>query len=660
MPWRRPYYYRRPYYPRRRYFRKWRPRRFVRRRWRRRVRRKLKLKTIRLKQYQPHTIHKCKITGMLCLLQTNMFRIGNNYTSYENSIVPPHLPSGGSFSIMRFTLNTLYSMHQQVRNYWTRSNKELPLVKYQGCRIKLYQSRHLDYYFRYHNSYPMTSTQEMYASMQPNVISMLTHTIRIPSRQTYKKKKPYKTIFIRPPSQWENKWYFQHNICNTGLFLAQTVAASFEQYYTATYSRSNNISIHSLNTLLFQNTQFHTNPDDGYYTRYEGTKKRRLYGTRSQSPIAQIKIGEIIYLGDTRNNTEGYSYTESHDNNWNNWKNGPPKKWWGNPFHKYYQQGDYRLLYSDEPIQTIFNKTDANQPATNLTELSSTITWDLRYNPRLDNGKGNKVYLVRNFQDNNNYDPLNKPEILFEGYPLWILLNGYLDFQKHLAAVQQIETHYMLVIQTEFTTPKAKYIVPLDYHWTQGKSPYEDDANPIDYNKWYPMTQYQEPNICDIIRTGPGTPKLPKDFTAEANCKYCFYFKFGGNPPPMETVINPFDQPTYAVPSNISQTTSLQNPATPIQYFLSNFDQRRHELTNTATKRITKDWDTKASLFTDQGPISLNPPTSIQPQETTDQETSESEKEEETLYQQLQQQRKEQRRLKQRIRQLLTKLQTFE
>lgn len=133
---------------------------------------------------------------MLCLLQTNMFRIGNNYTSYENSIVPPHLPSGGSFSIMRFTLNTLYSMHQQVRNYWTRSNKELPLVKYQGCRIKLYQSRHLDYYFRYHNSYPMTSTQEMYASMQPNVISMLTHTIRIPSRQTYKKKNHTKLFLL--------------------------------------------------------------------------------------------------------------------------------------------------------------------------------------------------------------------------------------------------------------------------------------------------------------------------------------------------------------------------------------------------------------------------------------------------------------------------------
>jgi len=68
--------------------------------------------------------------------------------------------------------------------------------------------------------------------------------------------------------------------------------------------------------------------------------------------------------------------------------------------------------------------------------------------------------------------------------------------------------------------------------------------------------------------------------------QYIFHFKLGGSPAPMEVLTAPENQPKYPSPNNIITTTSLQSPTTPIEQFLYHFDQRRHQITEKALKRI--------------------------------------------------------------------------
>ncbi len=152
MPWYRNYYKRRWRRPR---FRRWRFGKIIRRRYRyprTRVRKYKKLKRLTLKTWQPHQIRKCYIKGLYCLVYINSKRLSWNSVMYEDSTVPEFLPGGGGFAVMKFTLFNLYDMHEKCENWWTNSNDNLPLCRYLGCRLKMYQSEFVDYVLNYSNS----------------------------------------------------------------------------------------------------------------------------------------------------------------------------------------------------------------------------------------------------------------------------------------------------------------------------------------------------------------------------------------------------------------------------------------------------------------------------------------------------------------------------
>ncbi len=79
--------------------------------------------------------------------------------------------------------------------------------------------------------------------------------------------------------------------------------------------------------------------------------------------------------------------------------------------------------------------------------------------------------------------------------------------------------------------------------------------------------------------TGPNTIKLPDNISCEAHMKYKFIFKIGGEPAPMSILVDPQNQPNNTFPNNLLQTTSLQNPTTPVEHFLWRFDERRGQIT---------------------------------------------------------------------------------
>nr|UGV35845.1 MAG: ORF1 [TTV-like mini virus] len=666
MPWR---YYRR--YP-------WRRRRFGYRRfrkpiWRRRrrwrwVSQPKKLKTLLLKEWQPKCIRKCKIEGYIPLFVCNRERFAFNYDLYETSIVPQHLPGGGGFSIKNFSLQALFDEHEHARNFWTKTNMDLPLCRFLGCKLTLFQSENTDYIVSYSNQLPLVSNLAMYNTMQPSLHHMTKHSILVQSKQNKKKRKPYYTIRITPPTQLQNKWYFQSDLVKTPLVMLRASAFSSSYYYQGTFQSSSNITIPYINTNLFQQQNFKNYPTSGYSCKGTGTSQVYLYTTDSTNPINDIPLKSLIFLGNTRDNKPGISPEQMHIQNNNDFKEKYLKnqtQHWGNPFYHTYLDETEPVFQSTTTWSTIASKLVTNYEA-KVSDIIGTggftqvyLVHYVRYNPFRDAGKHNSCYFKQVTKSEFNWEKPTNEELYNEGLPLWLLTFGFPDYQKKIKKQLHIDNEYALIIQTDMTDPIRQPLMPISESFIEGRSPYEKTNNPIDNDKWYPQFQYQTEIYNIIASCGPGTPKLPPDYTIEAKIKYQFYFKWGGKPPPMSIIEDPALQPTYPIPSNKLPTNSLQNPAINPERLLYSFDQRHGQLTEKALQRMQKDFGTKESFITDAGerfqvPIHLQ-------QETTPEETSEEEKdEEETLYRQLQRQRLKQQQLKQQIILTLQKLQNIE
>nr|UGV42599.1 MAG: ORF1 [TTV-like mini virus] len=660
-----PYYYRRRYNTRRR-FRWWRPRKTFRRTfWRRRRRRRVrkKLKKIHIQQWQPHTIRRLKIKGLMPLFLCNHERIANNLMQYEQSFVPEHMSGGGGFSITKYSLAGLYEQHELIHNWWTTSNDQLPLIKYSGCKFKLYYSDNVDYVFTYQNSSPMLATENMYLSTQPSAMMLHKNKIIMPSKRTFKHKKPYKTIRISPPTQLKNEWYFQQDLNSLPLLLTMSVAASFDHYYISSFAESTNISFTCLNTTVFNLHNFLFPPTTGYIPKDK-------YYLWASNTLTTPTYGDLIYLGETPIRQAGNTVQNTHtDGNktkaetyFSSWKN------WGNPFYHTYLNEDEKLWVTNKsPTELYMSGTQwkkdsqLTETVTNITQLSQPLTIRCRYNPMRDKGYGNSIYLVSVLRDTQaGWQKPADTNLITEGYPLWLLTWGWLDWQRKLARVQQIDDNYIVCVTSNAIKPTLPYYVFIDDSMKQNKSPYMPEDGQVldeDNRKWYPKTKFQTVTLNNICKSGPGTPKLEQYKTVEGKCQYTFYFKVGGNPAQMEKIKDPADQGKWPIPNtnNFFLPNSLQSPATPIQYFLYNFDQKKDFLTKSALERIKTNWGLTESLFTDQRTSAMDcpPEQALQTLQELQNEEEEKEEAETSLFQQLQQQRRKQHQLKLRILQLI-------
>nr|UGV34610.1 MAG: ORF1 [TTV-like mini virus] len=668
MPWRRSWRYR-PWRYRRYRFR--RPRKTFRRRryYKRRswVRKfpfyKRKLKRLRIHEYQPVSIRKCNIKGLLCLFQTVESRISCNFDMYEDSIVPERLPGGGGFSIKALSLYSLYVENIHGHNIWTFPNTQYPLMRYLGCRLRLYQSRDADYVVTYSNTWPLESSLAMYNTMQPALHSMQKHKIIVPSKQTKPKKKPYIEKFIHPPTQMLNKWYFQKDLAKKPLLLLRTSCMSLDHYYIGSRQTSTNMTIRSLNFAVFQHRNWGIKNYD-YSPTTIGTQRMFLYVSKEHTAISKTKCSRIILVTDTINNTPGQSYydrfkTDTYEEQkFNLWKADLHK---GNPFYHEYLHGDEIPWLSSMTPEQYYQGVKENKTPEGIDQhfifQDIPLGIEVRYNPYIDKGNTNRTYFLPVKVQQSGWQAPSDTKLTNENLPLWIQQFGFPDFQKKLNIQHRIDTDYVLVIETTNTTPVKTPLIPLSYNFWEGKSPYEDGLNDFDKDKWYLCFQYQQEANNDICISGPGTPKIPNGIAVEAKLDYKFYFKWGGDLPPMSTNADPTEQPWYPVPNNFVPPNSLQNPTTAPQTFLYAFDERRGELTKTAAERIKKDWEPKDLSFLPTEPRFGE---KISIQETQEETTSEEEEEEQNLFDLLQQQRQKQLKLRQRIITTLKKLQKLE
>nr|UGV34268.1 MAG: ORF1 [TTV-like mini virus] len=675
MPWNYRYY---PKRWRRTRYRRWRFGNPIRRRYRRRWRRvrnfkPFKLKRLHIDQWQPPSIRKCSIKGLYCLAYINSKRLTHNSVMYEDSIVPEFQAGGGGFAVMKFTLYNLYDMHEKCENWWTNTNDSLPLCRYLGCTIKCYQSDTIDYVINYQNNGPFVSNKLSYPSCQPFMLMMNSHKHIIPSRQTKQWKKPYKILHIHPPDQFMNKWYFQKDICNMTLLSLHTAPCSLSHTFIDTQSESNNISIKHLNTTVFRNRDWGNKKWRTEHWPYkgEGTTATYFYryeGTETQE--SKIKLRDICPLTDPQIASEGQTYDEMlrRDSNYTvaKYKENLLKYHRGNIFTKNHFTQQESIWYSTISPTALFKDwSDTNKDKTvaqaeqhprSFLEFTENMYTFTRYNPNTDTGETTQMYLLDNNKTGVNYEPPQDETQILTGYPLWLNIFGFTDFQQKLHKYINQPQNTILVIQTRKTNPIVTTpIVVIDQDFIDGKSPYRPHIEPADQDKWYPQLQYQENSINDIGKCGPGIVKMGTRKSEEIKIKYRFRFKWGGNPAKMITVDNPLEQTIYPIPRNFNETPSLQSPASSFETILYTFDQRNHQLTAKALERIRKHIETKDPLLSITEPTTA---TTLQTLQELLQETQTEEESEKTLLLQLQQQRQQQLLLQQRIMELLQTMQT--
>nr|UGV35153.1 MAG: ORF1 [TTV-like mini virus] len=670
MAWYNYGYYGRRY--RRHWYRRRRPRGPFRRRryFKRRVRkRNFKLKKIPILQWQPPSIRKCHIKGLECLCLFNQNRLPFNSTMYKDSYVPEGFPGGGGFTVMKFTLNNLYSMHKFCSNWWTQTNDNLPLCRYLGCKIKCYASSLIDYVIKYSTSQPAVSNKLTYPSTQPSMMMMSSQKRIIPSTKTRPRKKPYTVIRVKPPPKLENKWYFQRDMQETPLLILYAAPTSLQNYYINPNSDNNNITITSINTSFIQNRDFqlqhwpykHTATDSFYIYEYIGNKPH--------STPSEFENQYLIPLTDVKNYTIGSSFYQAKTTYAETLTNycSHISKYTGNPFTFQSREKESAWFYSKTGPQTWADQFKTKGETSQVKQIMdgtqqmalSIITEPLikkyRYNPFKDDGKTTKIYLLKCNEQSNSWDPPENPDIILEGFPLWLAIWGYVDFQIRLGTYTNIYTNTMLVIQNKTLHPNDnKPIVPIDLDYLNNKSPYENTVNEQDRKRWYPQVQYQTQQINQIALTGPGTTKLYEKTSEQIVIKYDFYFKWGGNPAKMVNVANPAKQIIYPMPSDQYETNSLQSPAQAIETVLYSFDQRNNELTKKALERISKDWDITELLSSFTETTGVLPAQPTYPQDPQEKEAQKKEKEK--ILQQLIEQRNQQQQLRLGIINLMKQL----
>lgn len=576
-------------------------------------------------------------------------RHGHNYDLYEFSLVPPKIPSGGDFSIKNYSLNTLYSEHNYCRNKWTRSNNDLPLCRYLGCKFIFYQSQDMDYIVTYDTQLPLRSNLDMYQTMQPSIHGLLHHKLIVPSRKTYPKKKPYYKVKIKPPTQLQNKWYFQFDLCKTPLVQIRTSATSLQQFYQPIDSESNNITLTFLSTVI-QNRNIKGYPlTTGYSNRTHNNDKVYLFTTRESGDPMKTKIKKLIFLGQTKRAVLGEEVEKFKSTSQPTYD----EKQWGNPFFWEILKGSYPVLQSKMTVATLITKANTEELINQQTQYPFSIvqlTDEIRYNPMRDWGKDNQIYIYPLFKDGEGWDPPTEDlysQTISTSLPLWLLPFGYTDFMQRAHSFQRFDTDYIVVIQTTYDRNLKKNMVLISDSLIEGTSPNEDELNPLDEDRWYPCIQFQLEMLNTLVKCGPGTVKIPPDKTYQCQTKYTFYFKWGGNLPPMSSIQDPIHQPTYPIPNNFGQTIALQNPESNPEHILYNFDERRGMLTTKAIKRILKDEEFKKPFITD--PESGHIPPVQTTSKETQEESSKKKKKTQTLINQLIKQRRKQHQLKQLI-----------
>lgn len=521
---------------------------------------------------------------------------------------------------MALSLSSFYEDYEHIGCVFTKSNAGLPLVRIIGTKLTFYQHQYTDYVVEVDNCWPLVDTPLKHANSQPSRMLMGKKKIIVPSIETKPLRKRKKTTWVSPPTQMQNKWYFQKDICNTKLFMVTASSCSLRNYFLPTRATSNNTSLYALNTNVFKNADFQHYPST---TGYKPNSKQWLYTTTAT--LQTITVHNMICLA----NPKDYKLGSPTQN-----KTHPfPSEHWGNPFHtNYLKQKQILLLSSKGPTDEFWTKNPTvNEINQIVQEMHSPILFPMRYSPDRDSGASktiiNTAYFVDNYRTDGDqgFEEPNDPNRKIDGFPLWILLWGWADWIKKLAEIHNVDKDYILVIKTSFFTEKLPWYVLLDDNFYNGKSYYDTPQTVQDQLNWFPKFYYQQQSMENICKTGPGVCRVSSLLSVQAKMKYSVIVKWGGCPSTMEKIYDPCSQPKWPLPGNLNEGLSIQNPETDPTKEIYEWDVKRDFLTKTAIERLKKDSISLQHPIT--GPRCSVPALQTYKEESDEAQTSEEEEE---------------------------------
>nr|UHK06736.1 MAG: ORF1 [Torque teno midi virus] len=555
---------RRPFYKRRRK-RKTYKRRFYRNRYRRPARRRRrrrrtkvrrKLKKLTVKVWQPEKIVKCRIKGLELFCGGAEGKQFACFTANRDDWTPARNPGGGGFSVDKFTLQSLYHDFTYGKNVWSKSNVMLDLCRYQGCKFVFFRHQTTDFVVNYKLQPPFDLEKYTYTDCHPYSLMLHKHTRLIPSMVTKPHGKRKVIIKIKPPKLMQTKWYFQETFCKNTLVQLTIAAANFNYAYFSPTGTNQLMTFLTLNHYFYALANW-GNTVSPYNPLGSMAKPKQVYTTPERS---QLKVKSITISDNT--------YAESIS----------------------YEQGWFQtnLLNSYGP-----------------TNMTTVPVGAARYNPNLDTGVGNSVWLssVLNIK----YDkPKTDPQLIISDRPLWQLLYGFFNFVQQVKHDKTFLRSYICVIESPaiYSTTHAthEYYIPLDKSFIEGKGQFNLPPTAYQKQHWFPTLEAQIETINAFVESGPYIPKYSNERLSnwELSGFYYFYFKWGGTQNPDEPVADPEHQGTYIIPDKLQQTLQIINPSKNKPETLFHcWDYRRGSLKRKAIDRIIQNTETDTDFQTD-------------------------------------------------------------
>nr|UHM27278.1 MAG: ORF1 [Torque teno midi virus] len=537
--------------------RKYRRRRFTRRRnrrpYRRRRKRKYKVRRKRarltVKQWQPDSIRNCKIRGLGVLVLGAEGTQMDCYTVEKAKYIPPKVPWGGGFGLENHTLKFLYEEYTFTNNIWTASNIGKELCRYLKCKVTIFRHPDTDFIVKFDRQPPHRLDKYTFIRCHPQQLLLEKHKKVILSLSSKPTGKYKKSFIIKPPKQMITKWFFTKEFSEASLFLLTGAAANFRYSHLSGKNQNMQTSIYSLNTDFFKLPDWAATKQTWYHP-YGLVPMPTYYIPRNS-----ITKKEINY-NDQTTAEKKYLASINHDTGW----------------------------FKSEFLF-------AKQVDRSGTLQATTPLIIGRYNPEIDNGKGNEVYIISIHQTSWGM-PADKL-IYWTDMPLWMCLYGLYSYIKQMKTEEFLDTHVVVIVSKAiYCYPQigscTRYC-PIDFDYLSGKLPYDQTLTDRQKTYWYPTMRWQKKTLNAIVESGPFIPQYSEETysTWELKYEYLFYFKWGGPYTDEPQIKNPEELDTYDVPDKMPKTIQIQNPTKQSpESMLHPWDWRRGIIKKKALKRM--------------------------------------------------------------------------
>nr|UHK03777.1 MAG: ORF1 [Torque teno midi virus] len=565
-----------------------RTRRTYRRRRKRRYRKvKRKKKTIVVRQWQPDSIKRCKIKGVDILVLGAEGKQFVCYTAVKQSTPPPKAPSGGGFGCMQFSLGYLYEQYKFRNNIWTASNIAKDLCRYIRCKLVFYRHPETDFIVRYDRQPPFSLEPLTYAQCHPQNLLLGKHKIIIPSKSTNPKGKLKIKKIIRPPKQMLTKWFFQHQFSTAALFQLTGSAANLQYAHIGCCNKNTIVTFPALNPGFYQNgnwAQFRASTTP--YKPYSNIKNTLFYWDTWDWPHDPLH---------TNNLQPDLSKVTGDDADW------VRKHCFCPQIHTYSDSVSYTSGYFCQKVMNAVLITTDNSKGSHIAILPLIQT---RYNPAIDTGQGNTIWLHSNLAGDYN-KPSTDKTLIIQGLPIWMLFYGWLSYVHQIKkATSDFFISYTVCLESPAITISSSpgatnLIIPIDYTFLQGKPPFGQDLRQYDTTHWYPSIYNQTEIINSFVTVGPYIPKYnqTRNSTWELHFFYEFLFKWGGPETTEQPVTDPAQQPIYDALDKQQSSIQIRDPRKQkYESIIHPWDYRRGLLKTSALKRMQDNLSTDSSF----------------------------------------------------------------